>query len=201
MSSPIFKLKIPSNGFKYCAHYYGYIWIYAKRCSIPNFFFAASLHHDSEDSAEYQSPEEVADYQKPKSSEYQPPSTHYQMPPSNRPKSGVGPLDDKPWFHGNISRIDAEMLVEKDGQFLVRESSSTKGQYVLSGMKDGQHRHLLLVDPQGQVIAYIKSQSLSSMPIQHPNFRGTGSSCAKPNIVYHVNVMFLWWFSNSYFFE
>ena len=112
------------------------------------------MHHDSEDSAEYQSPEEVAEYQRPRASEYDQPNTHYQTPKtisSDRPKSFVGPLENKPWFHGHISRIDAEMLIENDGQYLVRESSSSAGQYVLSGMKDGQHRHLLLVDPQGHV--------------------------------------------------
>ncbi|XP_065059834.1 SHC-transforming protein 1-like isoform X1 [Rhopilema esculentum] len=117
----------------------------------------ASLKHDkedSEDSGDYHPPEEVAEYQRPNATEYQPPNTHYQTPTNvngNRPKSFVGPLDNKPWFHGNISRLDSEMLIEEDGQFLVRESSSNKGQYVLSGMKDAQHRHLLLVDPHGQV--------------------------------------------------
>ena len=116
--------------------------------------FSATLHADSEDSAEYQSPEDIADYQHPKPTEYNPPNTHYQTPKSTsagRTKSFVGPLENKPWFHGHIPRGDAEKLIEEDGQFLVRESSSSVGQYVLSGMKDGQHRHLLLVDPEGQV--------------------------------------------------
>ncbi|XP_057300423.1 SHC-transforming protein 1-like isoform X2 [Hydractinia symbiolongicarpus] len=55
------------------------------------------------------------------------------------------------WFHGTIPRNDAESLIQKDGEFLVRESASSKGQYVLTGMRDGLHRHLLLVDPQGKV--------------------------------------------------
>jgi len=114
----------------------------------------ATLHADSEDSAEYQSTEDIADYQHPKPTEYNPPNTHYQTPKTTsagRTKSFVGPLENKPWFHGHIPRGDAEKLIEEDGQFLVRESSSSIGQYVLSGMKDGQHRHLLLVDPEGQV--------------------------------------------------
>eukprot|EP00112_Aurelia_sp_Birch-Aquarium-sp1_P004083 Seg1464.8 transcript_id=Seg1464.8/GoldUCD/mRNA.D3Y31 product="SHC-transforming protein 1" protein_id=Seg1464.8/GoldUCD/D3Y31 len=128
---------------------------------VPNISYQpsgkyASLKHDKElenssSSAEYQSPEE---YQHPNPTQYQPPNTHYQTPKqegAERPKSAVGTLNDKAWFHGNISRIDAEMLIEADGQYLVRESSSSKGQYVLSGMKDSQHRHLLLVDPKGQV--------------------------------------------------
>lgn len=55
------------------------------------------------------------------------------------------------WFHGAIPRNDAESLIRKDGEFLVRESASSQGQYVLTGMRDGLHRHLLLVDPQGKV--------------------------------------------------
>ena len=59
------------------------------------------------------------------------------------------------------------MLIEKDGQFLVRESSSSAGQYVLSGMKDGQHRHLLLVDPEGHVSVITESPLKSSSRERH----------------------------------
>jgi hypothetical protein len=41
--------------------------------------------------------------------------------------------------------------VEEDGEFLVRESTSQAGQYVLTGMQDGKARHMLLVDPEGVV--------------------------------------------------
>ena len=43
------------------------------------------------------------------------------------------------------------MLLEDEGDFLVRESKSKAGQYVLSGVQRGQPRHLLLVDPEGKV--------------------------------------------------
>eukprot|EP00794_Sanderia_malayensis_P009605 gene9605-10592_t len=123
----------------------------------PPFNPYASLHRPEgaadESDGEYQSPQDITDYQHPTSRDYKPPETHYQAPPPVKKRIGseVGSLDDKTWFHGHISRVEAEKLINKDGQFLVRESSSTKGQYVLCGMKDGQHRHLLLVDPQGQV--------------------------------------------------
>ena len=55
------------------------------------------------------------------------------------------------WFHGLIIRDNAESLIKQDGDFLIRESSSTHGQYVLTGMRDGVPRHLLLVDPNGNV--------------------------------------------------
>lgn len=55
------------------------------------------------------------------------------------------------WYHGRISRKDAEKLLELDGDFLVRESSGKSTQFVLSGKQNGNVRHLLLVDPEGIV--------------------------------------------------
>ncbi|XP_074600614.1 SHC-adaptor protein isoform X2 [Brevipalpus obovatus] len=55
------------------------------------------------------------------------------------------------WFHGPISRKESEMLVINDGDFLVRESQGSPGQYVLTGMQGGVRKHLLLVDPEGKV--------------------------------------------------
>jgi len=39
----------------------------------------------------------------------------------------------------------------QDGDFLVRESQGSPGQYVLTGMQGGVKKHLLLVDPEGVV--------------------------------------------------
>lgn len=55
------------------------------------------------------------------------------------------------WYHGGISRPVAEDLLRGDGDFLVRESQGTPGQYVLSGMQKTSPKHLLLIDPQGIV--------------------------------------------------
>ncbi|KAG1704729.1 SHC-transforming protein 3 [Nymphon striatum] len=55
------------------------------------------------------------------------------------------------WFHGPISRKESETLVVTDGDFLVRESQGSPGQYVLTGMQGGITKHLLLVDPEGVV--------------------------------------------------
>lgn len=60
-------------------------------------------------------------------------------------------LQSEPWFHGPLSRKKAEKLLSKDGDFLVRESGTTPGQYVLTGQQGGQPKHLLLVDPEGVV--------------------------------------------------
>ena len=50
-----------------------------------------------------------------------------------------------------IFRKDAEQLLRYDGDFLVRESQQTPGQYVLTGMQGMGRKHLLLVDPEGVV--------------------------------------------------
>ena len=64
-----------------------------------------------------------------------------------------GPLEAEVRHHGPMSRAEAEPLHEDEGDFLVRESHSKAGQYVLSGVQKGQPRYLLLVaiDPEGQV--------------------------------------------------
>lgn len=54
------------------------------------------------------------------------------------------------WFHGHISRAQAEMLLKNDGDFLVRESQGSTNQFVLSGL-NGTPKHLLLVDPEGVI--------------------------------------------------
>uniref|UniRef100_UPI00358FE7CE SHC-transforming protein 1-like isoform X2 n=1 Tax=Myxine glutinosa TaxID=7769 RepID=UPI00358FE7CE len=65
------------------------------------------------------------------------------------------PLDDpllfERWFHGRVSRQQVETMLRCDGDFLVRESTSTAGQFVLTGMHGGRAKHLLLVDPKGVV--------------------------------------------------
>jgi len=42
-------------------------------------------------------------------------------------------------------------LFYKDGDFLVRESQGSPGQYVLTGMNNNTPKHLLLIDPEGVV--------------------------------------------------
>lgn len=54
------------------------------------------------------------------------------------------------WYHGPISRASAENLLKNDGDFLVRQSQGTPGQFVLSGL-NGTPKHLLLIDPEGIV--------------------------------------------------
>ena len=78
-------------------------------------------------------------------------------PPTEPTKSVETPSDSdnelflKDWFHGQMSRQDAENLLVRDGDFLVRESTTNPGQYVLTGLQNGYPKHLLLIDPAGMV--------------------------------------------------
>ncbi|NWW85772.1 SHC2 protein, partial [Rhynochetos jubatus] len=78
-----------------------------------------------------------------------------QWPSPPTRKAPIAPTEEQlrrePWYHGKMSRRDAERLLQMDGDFLVRDSLTNPGQYVLTGMQRGQPRHLLLVDPEGVV--------------------------------------------------
>lgn len=78
-----------------------------------------------------------------------------QWPSPPRRRAPVAPNEEQlrrePWYHSRMSRRDAEKLLVRDGDFLVRESTTNPGQYVLTGMHFGLPKHLLLVDPEGVV--------------------------------------------------
>ncbi|KAF7663077.1 hypothetical protein LDENG_00218800 [Lucifuga dentata] len=78
-----------------------------------------------------------------------------QWPSPPRRRAPVAPNEEQlrreTWYHGRMSRRDAEKLLIRDGDFLVRESTTNPGQYVLTGMHCGLPKHLLLVDPEGVV--------------------------------------------------
>ncbi|KAJ8398260.1 hypothetical protein AAFF_G00428300 [Aldrovandia affinis] len=66
-------------------------------------------------------------------------------------REGVVLHESEAWYHGRMSRREAESLLTDSGDFLVRESGSSPGQYVLSGLQGDRAKHLLLVDPEGMV--------------------------------------------------
>ena len=55
--------------------------------------------------------------------------------------------------------MEAEALLESDGEFLVRESTKIEGQFVLSGMALGGAQHLLLMDKAGKVCLLMFSET------------------------------------------
>ncbi|XP_062367359.1 SHC-transforming protein 1 isoform X1 [Cinclus cinclus] len=80
-----------------------------------------------------------------------PPSVPMGLSPAQVVASMEEQLRREPWYHGKMSRKEAEKLLKVNGDFLVRESTTTPGQYVLTGLQGGQPKHLLLVDPEGVV--------------------------------------------------
>ena len=55
-------------------------------------------------------------------------------------------LEPSRWFHGHLSGKEAEKLLEKGkyGSFLVRESQSKPGDYVLSVRSDDKATHVMI---------------------------------------------------------
>ncbi|NXE36185.1 SHC3 protein, partial [Ptilorrhoa leucosticta] len=80
-------------------------------------------------------------------------STGCTSPPLSRAavRTEAEELSTEPWYQGEMSRKEAEQLLKKCGDFLVRKSTTNPGSYVLTGMHKGQAKHLLLVDPEGTV--------------------------------------------------
>lgn len=60
-------------------------------------------------------------------------------------------LNSMIWFHGLMTRENAEKLLKHDGDFLVRTSTKVDKQYVLSGRYQNECRHIFLVDQTGVV--------------------------------------------------
>ncbi|XP_065194497.1 SHC-transforming protein 1-like [Sycon ciliatum] len=79
-----------------------------------------------------------------------------------QPPTDPNSLQAQDWFHGQIPREEAEGILEEDGEFLVRESTTQAGQFVLTGMEGGVIKHLLLVDPEGTVRT--KDKVFASVP-------------------------------------
>ncbi|XP_049750990.1 SHC-transforming protein 3 [Elephas maximus indicus] len=73
------------------------------------------------------------------------------IPPRAPDAKMVEELKEEPWYQGEMSRKEAEGLLKKDGDFLVRRSTTNSGSFVLTGMHNGQAKHLLLVDPEGTI--------------------------------------------------
>ena len=80
---------------------------------------------------------------------------HVSSPHTGPRRSGPpDPLSSQPYYHGVISRVEAEALLENEGEFLVRESSKIACQFVLTGMSHEGPQHLLLMDKTGRVGVY-----------------------------------------------
>ncbi|XP_054731113.1 tyrosine-protein phosphatase corkscrew isoform X2 [Anastrepha obliqua] len=79
------------------------------------------------------------------------PPRFHSRPPSLRLSKELGEIYCKllnfPWFHGNLSGKEAEKLIlerGKNGSFLVRESQSKPGDFVLSVRTDDKVTHVMI---------------------------------------------------------
>lgn len=72
-------------------------------------------------------------------------------------------LEKMKWFHGLLTRENAEKLLVNDGDYLVRETNKAERQYVLSGRYKGECRHIFLVDPSGVVKIFLKKKIIYFM--------------------------------------
>jgi SHC-transforming protein 1 len=46
------------------------------------------------------------------------------------------PINEEAWFHGQVRREVADAMLKKDGDFMVRESAQSRGQYILTALQD-----------------------------------------------------------------
>ncbi|BFZ06131.1 hypothetical protein BsWGS_09170 [Bradybaena similaris] len=63
-----------------------------------------------------------------------------------------GPLADKEWYYGKISRTQCEDILTKfaqDGDFLIRDSESTAGHYTVSLKAPGRNKHFRVKNTSG----------------------------------------------------
>uniref|UniRef100_A0A8C4QPF3 non-specific protein-tyrosine kinase n=1 Tax=Eptatretus burgeri TaxID=7764 RepID=A0A8C4QPF3_EPTBU len=60
------------------------------------------------------------------------------------------PLELQIWYHGALSRHEAQRLLANEGDFLVRESHGKPGEFVLSAMAAGQCRHFIIQNVNNQ---------------------------------------------------
>jgi hypothetical protein len=76
-------------------------------------------------------------------------------PGQQQPSATTPKIDEKlermAWFHGLLTRENAEKMLTRDGDYLVRETNKAEKQYVLSGRYKGECRHIFLVDPSGVI--------------------------------------------------
>ncbi|KAG7247334.1 hypothetical protein CRUP_014910, partial [Coryphaenoides rupestris] len=80
------------------------------------------------------------------------------------------------WFHGPVSREGAETLLERDGDFLVRDSSSGAGDYVLSCYWRDEPMHFKIIRASGAIVFHPITRTLPIRVISERQAEQQGGS-------------------------
>jgi hypothetical protein len=112
-------------------------------------------------------PERVPEIPRPKSKSLEPeedfdaPSPRTPSPDLDDPFSSFETqkreLENEPWYFGEMNSQEATKSVISVGDFLVRESSRKKGQFVLTVRNADRVKHLNLLDEDGMVVNETRS--------------------------------------------
>ncbi|XGW35799.1 hypothetical protein V3C99_019187 [Haemonchus contortus] len=82
------------------------------------------------------------------------------------PTTSAHNLKEQVWYGGMLTRIKSEQILREDGEFLVRDSISMPGEYVLTAMWNGRALHFQIntVIENGKKEFHLEEESFASVP-------------------------------------
>ncbi|VDO95344.1 unnamed protein product [Heligmosomoides polygyrus] len=82
------------------------------------------------------------------------------------PTTSVHNLKEQVWYRGLVTRIKSEQMLKEDGEFLVRDSISMPGEYVLTAMWNNRALHFQIntAYDNGKKQFHLEEESFASVP-------------------------------------